>query len=141
MVDYRPVTDAEWEYLTRRFVALERLPGMRALFDRSLPGSPYDAQERRDYRTEVFTAVRSMINPDTAFPNPYFELTWYRIVQQNPSLAQGNITAMRTLLWNAYFRPQEPPDFRQQQINEWKNAAGDIEDLPIVTDRELEVSE
>jgi hypothetical protein len=134
---HQPVTNAEWHYLERRFVALERLPGMRELFDESLPGSPYTPTERRHARREIFEAVRSLMAPTEAFPNPFFELTWFRAVKANPGL-NDNPTQNRSLLWNAFFQPVEPPNFREQQVNMWKAVAGDETGLPIVTDRELE---
>ena len=137
MATYSPVTDREWQYLERRFVALERLPGMRELFDQSLPGSPYTPTERRHSRREIFEAVRSLMAPTEAFPNPYFELTWFRAITTNPAL-NNNPTQNRTLLWNAFFRPAEPPGFHEDQVNRWKAISGDEQGLPIVTDRELE---
>jgi hypothetical protein len=135
--EYKPVSNAEWDWLEGRFVALERMPGMREIFDRSLPGSPYTADERRAYRREIFEAIRTMVSPLEAFPNPYFELTWVRAVAANPSLL-NDVTVNRSLLWNAFFRPEEPPGFREQQIERWKHVAGGETGLPIVTDTDLE---
>src|SRR6516165_10435573 len=80
-MEYRPVTDAEWAYLQRRFAALERRPGMRELFNNSLEGSPYDATQRRTFRREIFEQIRELASPRATYQNPYFELTWYRAVQ------------------------------------------------------------
>ncbi len=140
MVEYRPVTESEWNYLVRRFVGLE-LAGMRALFDRSLPGSPYTPAERRGYRRAIYETIRLYTAPTEAFPNPYFELTWFRAATLTPSL-WTDPPINRIVLWDAFFRPDEPAGYRQEQIRRWQELSGGEEtELPIVTDKELEVSE
>jgi hypothetical protein len=141
MAAYKPTSNSEWDYLTRRFPVLYRAPHARAILDNSLPGSDYTPQERRAFRREIFEIIRAHPNsPLDSFQNPYFELTWIRAVAQKPALLD-NPTRNRVLLWNAFFRPEEPSDLREQQINAWKEASGELESLPIVTDRELELSE
>jgi hypothetical protein len=140
MPEHRPVNNREWEWLTRRFIALDRLPGMRQLFDDSLAGSPYSAGERRAFRRQIFEAVRSMMAPTEAYPNPWFELTWIRAVEANPGLLD-NLARNRELLWEAYFRPEEPPGLKEQRIQQWQHVAGEDSEPVVITDRELEVSE
>jgi hypothetical protein len=136
MAVYKPVTDAEWDWLVRRFPVLGRTLGARELIDRSLPASPYPARERREFRHQIFELIRSSVSPMEAYPNPYFELTWLRAVKDNPDLLD-NTGRNRLLLWNAYFRPGEAPDQRERDVESWKAASGELESLPIVTDTEL----
>jgi hypothetical protein len=143
MADYQPVTDNEWQWLTRRFVALERLPDMRALFDRSLPGSPYTARERARYRAEIFQDIRELIAPTEPYPNPYFELSWIRSVRDNPGLL-NDIVENRRILWDAYFRPQEPAFNREQAQEQWEELTRPgrrNQDLVTITDEDLEHAE
>lgn len=131
------VTDAEWNYLQRRFAALERIPGMRELFNKSLPGSPYTRAERIGFKREIYQAIRSMMAPTEAYPNPYFELTWLHAVEKYPSLL-NDVTRNRILLWDAYFRYEEPPATREERIAAWQRVSGEDIELVITTDRELE---
>ena len=136
---YTPVTDTEWNWLTRRFVALERMPGMRDLFNDSLDPA-YSAGERRAFRREIYEAIRSLMAPTEAYPNPYFELTWIRAVEDNPTLLE-DVAHNRALLWDAYFRPPETPRNKEAAERAWQAVAGEETELVIVTDKELEVSE
>jgi hypothetical protein len=136
VAEYRPITDAEWNWLTRRFVALERMPGMRELFNHSLTGSPYTPAERRVFRREIFVAVRSTMAPTEAYPNPWFELTWFRAVEENPSLLD-DVARNRSILWDAYYRPSEPPDIREHRRERWHDLVGEAIELVITTDTEL----
>jgi hypothetical protein len=140
MPEYHPVTDAEWRWLQRRFAALERLPGMRELFNNSLNGSPYTTAERRHFRRQIYVAVRGMMAPTEAYPNPWFELTWFRAVEDNPSLLD-DIARNRALLWEAYFMPAEPPGLRERRVVRWQNVAGEDVELVITTDEELEAEQ
>lgn len=140
MAEYRPVNDEEWDWLQRRFAALEYLPNMREKFDRSLPGSPYTPAERRTYMREIFQAVRSMMAPTEAFPNPWFELTWFKALKAHPELAEDT-TRNRTILWNAYFRPQEAPGTKELYEEEWSGLVDDETELIVNTNGEAEISE
>lgn len=120
---YRPVTNAEWSYLQRRFAALERRPGMRELFNNSLEGSPYEASERRQFRRDIFEQVREMASPLAAYQNPYFELSWFRAVQQQPSL-NNNLNRNRALLYEAFFERAEPRRVREEKVAQWLRLTG-----------------
>ena len=143
-MEYRPVTDAEWAYLQRRFAALERRPGMRELVNNSLEGSPYDATQRRTFRREIFEQIRELASPRATYQNPYFELTWYRAVQVNPTI-NNDYMHNRAILWQAYYNRPEPDSLRRSRIREWNNLVGvspEEAGMETITDgEELEVSE
>jgi|SRR5215831_4361672 len=135
---YRPVTDDEWYYLTRRFAALERRPGMRELFDNSLEGSPYDASMRTQFRREIFENIRELASPRAAYQNPYFELSWYRAVQINPDL-EANYMHNRSILWDAFYTRPVPHTLKDSRIREWNNLVGQSPEeagLETITDGE-----
>jgi hypothetical protein len=117
---YQPTTDEEWNWLQRRFAALDFRPGMRTLFDNSLNESPYTSEERRSFRREIFDAIRQTASPREAYPNPYFELTWFRAARADPEIAAPDVLAHnRAVLYDAYYRRDEADRARSAARAEW----------------------
>jgi hypothetical protein len=129
---YRPATDAEWAYLTRRFSGLhggrmdergrmiERSSAeLRRLFNEGLSFSPVSEAERIRARTIVRERVRA--RSVEAFPDPYFELEWTRTVAAHPELGEWPTSNdARATLWDAYYRRSgEAEEQRTQAQKEW----------------------
>jgi hypothetical protein len=140
---YRPVTDQEWQYLLRRFRGLhggradERgrivsrpIDEIRGLLNEGLPDSPVDTDERRRARAIVRERVRG--HSIEAYADPYFELEWMRVVENNPTLGEWpQMTANRRLLWDAYYMRDTSEAVRKHAREQWRtvsSAAGRDDD-------------
>jgi hypothetical protein len=134
-----PVSDEEWHWLQRRFAAFDYHPDLRQLFDNSLSESQYEAADKTRFRREIFDAIRRLASPREAYPNPYFELTWFRAVRLNPSLTE-NLAHNRAILYDAFYRRAESETTRDARIAEWDRVSGGImpggEAMETVTDGE-----
>jgi len=108
------VSDGDWEALTARFAGLrggrvdERgrvvyrsEEEIRRMFNLGLPSSPLSENEKTRYRTIVRERVRT-VDGDVKFNDPYFELEWLRVTQEDPNLLDDPNNNRETL-WNAFY--------------------------------------
>jgi hypothetical protein len=108
------VSDGDWAALTARFAGLrggrvdERgrvvyrsEEEIRRMFNLGLPSSPLSENEKTRYRTIVRERVRT-VDGDVKFNDPYFELEWLRVTQEDPSLLDDPNNNRETL-WNAFY--------------------------------------
>jgi hypothetical protein len=108
------VSDGDWEKLTAMFAGLrggrvdERgrvvyrsEEEIRRMFNLGLPSSPLSENEKTRFRTIVRERVRA-VDGDVKFNDPYFELEWLRVTQEDPSLLNDSVNN-REMLWNAFY--------------------------------------